>query len=166
VDAAVGLRWRRATIVAAGVACLELLLLLAVGVYVFGRGVSHHVRAEAVKAARPAPARVVPLRRPAPSVPAPAPPRSQTSVLVLNGNGIAGAATAGAARLSALGYVLGGVGDAPQPLARTTVMYSPGFRAAGARLARDLHVRVVGPLDGLHPEQLLGARLVVVLGRS
>jgi hypothetical protein len=92
--------------------------------------------------------------------------RAQTSVLVLNGNGRSGAATAGAARLAGLGYVVGGVGDAPRRLPRTTIMYRPGFRGEAERLARDLHVRVVGPLDGMREEQLLGAHLALILGES
>lgn len=166
MDAAVALRWRRATIVAAAVALVELVLLAGVGVYLLGRGVSAHVKTEATKAAaRPKPVAAAP--RPALAVVAPPTlPRDETSVLVLNGNGVAGAATAGAARLSQLGYVIGGVGDAPQQLVRTTIMYRSGFRAEAERLARDLHVHVVGPLDGLRPAQLLGAHLALVLGKS
>ena len=35
-------------------------------------------------------------------------------------------------------------------------MYRPGFRAEGLRLARDLKVKVVGPLDGLKPSRAHG----------
>ena len=45
-------------------------------------------------------------------------------------------------------------------------MYVPGFQAEGARLARDLHVKVVGPLDGMRPSALHGGQLAVVLGAS
>ena len=38
-------------------------------------------------------------------------------------------------------------------------MYRPGFRAEGLRLARDLKVKVVGPLDGLPPSALTGGQL-------
>ena len=43
-------------------------------------------------------------------------------------------------------------------------MFRPGFRGEALRLARDLHLKVVGPLDGLKPKQLLGAQVAVVLG--
>ena len=43
-------------------------------------------------------------------------------------------------------------------------MYRPGFRAEGVRLARDLKVKVVGPLDGIAPSALHGGQLAVVLG--
>jgi hypothetical protein len=46
----------------------------------------------------------------------------------------------------------------------TLVMYRPGFGSEGARLARDLRIRVVSPLDGMSVGQLAGAHLVVVLG--
>jgi len=44
------------------------------------------------------------------------------------------------------------------------VMYKRGFAAEGARLARDLHVKVVGPLDGMSVSALHGGQLVVILG--
>jgi hypothetical protein len=43
-------------------------------------------------------------------------------------------------------------------------MYRPGYRADGLRLARDLGVRVVGPLDGMRPAALEGGQLAVILG--
>jgi hypothetical protein len=44
------------------------------------------------------------------------------------------------------------------------VMYRPGYAAEGARLARDMRVRVVRPLDGMRPSQLLGAHVVLIVG--
>jgi hypothetical protein len=43
-------------------------------------------------------------------------------------------------------------------------MYRRGYRAEGLRLGRDLGISAVGPLDGLHPSDLMGAHLVVVIG--
>jgi hypothetical protein len=43
-------------------------------------------------------------------------------------------------------------------------MYRPGYAAEAARLAHDLHVRIVSPLDGMRPAQLMGAHLVLILG--
>ena len=42
---------------------------------------------------------------------------------------------------------------------------TPGYVAEGKRLGHDLHIRIVRPLDGMHPAQLLGAHLVLILGR-
>ncbi len=44
-------------------------------------------------------------------------------------------------------------------------MFRPGYAAEGRRLAHDLHVGVARPLDGMRPSQLLGAHLVLILGR-
>ena len=43
-------------------------------------------------------------------------------------------------------------------------MYRPGYAAEGARLGRDLHVRLVRPLDGMRPSQLMGSHLVLIVG--
>jgi hypothetical protein len=43
-------------------------------------------------------------------------------------------------------------------------MYRGKFRPEALRLARDVHARLVTPLDGLRPSQLMGAQLVLVLG--
>jgi hypothetical protein len=44
-------------------------------------------------------------------------------------------------------------------------MYRAGRRPEAKRLAAELGVTLVGPLDGLTPRQLQGAQLVVVLGK-
>jgi hypothetical protein len=43
-------------------------------------------------------------------------------------------------------------------------MYRPGYRAEGLRLAKDLGVKVVGPLDGIAVSALDGGQLAVVVG--
>jgi hypothetical protein len=150
--------WRRATIAVSAIAALELCALAGIALVVLGNPLTGHLRESAAAAA--------PRRRAA--LPAPAKKalleRSETSVMVLNGNGRAGAAHAAADRVSAHGYLLGNVGNAPGSVAHTVVMYRPGYAAEGARLGRDLHVRVVGPLDGMRPAQLLGAHLVLIIG--
>ena len=90
--------------------------------------------------------------------------RRQTSVLVLNGNGISGAAAAEASRARARGYQVAGTANAPRSYGKTVVMYRAGHRPEAKRLAADMGVTLVGPLDGLGPRQLRGAQVVVVLG--
>ena len=91
--------------------------------------------------------------------------RSHTGVFVLNGNGRNGAASAEAAKLSGFGYRVPGKANAKrQDYATTVVMYRRGWQPEGARLAHDLHVKIVGPLDGISASALHGAQLVVVLG--
>jgi hypothetical protein len=153
-------RWRTATLVAAAVAALELVVLGAIGFKALARTVSHDVQAAAVaKVAGPPPVRT---HTPAGRVTL---PRDETGVLVLNGNGVSGAAAAGAERVRARGYLVAGVGNAnTQASTRTLVMYRGAFRPEAVRLAHDVHASVVAPLDGLKPSELMGAQLVLVLG--
>ncbi len=107
---------------------------------------------------------------PAPRVPArPAPailPRAKTAVLVLNGNGVDGAAARKASEVRRLGYPVSGVTDASrQDYPRSIVMYRGGLRAEARRLARRLHVRTVTTLEGLRARDLGRAKLVVIVGR-
>lgn len=158
--------WRTATLVASAVAALELVALVGAGIVLLGKPLSRHVRRAAVSHvfAPPKPVRrVLPDARPLGGIPKLA--RGETSVLVLNGNGRTGAATHEATRLRSLGYIVGGVGNAPRDDYPTSlVMYRAGYAAEAARLARDLKVKVVGPLDGVRPRDLLGAHLALVIG--
>ena len=150
--------WRRATIAVSAVAAIELIALAGVAIALLGNPLAGHFRTSAAAAA--------PRRRAALPVPTKKAllERSETSVMVLNGNGQAGAAHAAADRISARGYLLGNVGNAPSTIAHSVVMYRPGYAAEGARLGRDLHVRLVRPLDGMRPAQLMGAHLVLIIG--
>ena len=151
--------WRTATLVASTVAAIELVLLLGGAMLLLAkplsRAVQHHAVASATVPAKQdkhptATKPAIHARRTTAAAPAPKLSRAQTSVIVLNGNGHQGAAAAGAARLDSLGYKVAGTGNAHrQDYAATVVMYRAGFRAEGLRLARDLKVKVVGPLDGL-----------------
>ena len=149
--------WRTIAVVTAGIATLELLALVIVGVTLIAKPVMHRAHAEAAAA-------------PAKNKQATAPkrallPRGSTSVTVLNGSGVAGAAAAQASRVRARGYVVGEVGNAPRTgYGRSVVMYRIGRRPEALRLARDLRIRLVSPLDGLRPRDLLGAQVAVVVG--
>ncbi len=152
--------WRRATIAMTTLAALELVALAGASVALLGNPLARHLKASAATAAAPR------IRAAAPVSAARATlTRSQTSVLVLNGNGRTGAAAAAADRVTARGYLVGNVGNAPRTgYTRTLVMYRPGYAGEGARLGHDLRVRLVRPLDGLRPRQLLGAHLVLIIG--
>jgi hypothetical protein len=126
------------------------------------RAVRHHAEAAALAPPKTAPV-VVPHRRIVIALPKRS--RSQLGVLVLNGNGRSGAAGNAASTLGSLGYHIRGTANAKrQNYATSVVMYKRGFAAEGARLARDLHVKVVGPLDGMSVSALHGGQLVVILG--
>ncbi len=154
-------RWRTRALVLAAVAVLELLVLVSLGVFAAGRVLASEV-------ATVARAHELPVREtPAPTAPdRPLLERSETSVVVLNGNGISGAAADGATRVRALTYVVSGAGNAPRSdYAKTMVMYREGYEREAQRFAADLKVKVVGPLDGLRAKDLMGAHLALVLGR-
>jgi len=151
--------WRTATLVAAGVAAFELVLLLIAGIALVGKPLAAHAKEAGITHATgipSAPARPEPKRTGL--------SRAQTSVLVLNGNGIAGAAAVTASQLRGLGYPKAATGNAVHSYGQSVVMYRPGRRPEGQRLARDLGVQLVGPLDGLSLRQLHGAQAVIVLG--
>jgi hypothetical protein len=167
--------WRTATLIASCVAGVELVLLVVLGVVVLGRSVAPHVRAAAAKAAQapkhhaaPAAHRAAPARRPAAHA-AHLLPRSKTSVLILNGNGINGAAAQAATIVRSRGYAVTDTRNAPRTGYPTwRLMAAPGYAAEGRRFARDMGFfqSRVGPLDGMTPRQLHGAKLVLILGRS
>jgi hypothetical protein len=163
--------WRTATVIAAGIAALELVLLIIAGLVLLGRSVATHAEAAAKRTpvAAKAPAKPAPAtRKPKRAAPARrALPRGRTSLVVLNGNGVQGAAAETAAGAKARGYVVKEVGNAPRTgYPRTIVMYRPPFRPEGLRLARDLGLSLVTPLDGMKPAQLHGAHLVLILGAA
>jgi hypothetical protein len=151
--------WRTAAVVASGLAAVELVLLIVVGTVLLGRSVVSHGARAAAKPAASRPATTKPSRQAGL-------PRAKTRVVVLNGNGEAGAAAAEAAAIRARGYKIGAVGNASPTQGPTLVMYRPGYAAEAHRLARDAGISVVTALDGLQPSSLGRAQLVVVLGTS
>jgi uncharacterized iron-regulated membrane protein len=163
--------WQRATLVFALVAALELVLLIVAGGALLARqgaadrpaatkaSAAHAASAPAKKTVKPAPA-------PARTPPATAElPRGKVKLVVLNGNGRQGAAADAAGRAERRGYRIALVGNAPrEDYPQTIVMYRRGFEGEGRRLAADLGVKVVGPLDGMRTAQLHGAQAVLILG--
>jgi LytR cell envelope-related transcriptional attenuator len=153
--------WRTRAILAGAIAAVELALLLGVGAVLLGRVFAREVE-QAALAHVVAPAKP---DRPEPKVGALKLARSQTSVLVLNGNGISGAASEAGRRVRGLGYVVGGVGNASRSdYGRSIVMFRRGYEPEARRLAKDVGIKVVGPLDGLRARDLMGAQLAVVVG--
>jgi hypothetical protein len=96
-------------------------------------------------------------------------PRRKTGVLVLNGNGISGAAGSQAALVRSMRYPVVGIADAAtRTFPRTIVMYRDGFKGEADRFAKDLGLtaeRVV-LLDGMKPAELQGAKLVLIVGNE
>jgi hypothetical protein len=162
--------WQRATLLLALVAAFELVLLIVAGGALLAKPGAHHAAAKrphvVAIAAKAAPARAKPAAPAKHTATAAAQlPRRKVKLVVLNGNGHQGAAADAAARVEHRGYRVGLVANAPHhDYPQTIVMYRRGFEGEGQRLARDLGVRVVSPLDGMKPAQLHGAQAVLILG--
>jgi hypothetical protein len=159
--------WRTATLVASLVAAVELVLLLGAGFLLLAKPLAHamqkHATATAFAPAKKHTAATAKVERAVLAEPKLL--RSQTGVFVFNGNGRSGAASSEARTLSNLNYTVPGTGNAKrQDYATTVVMFKKGFQPEAVRLARDLGVKIVGPLDGLTPSALRGAQLAIVLG--
>jgi hypothetical protein len=160
--------WRTATFVASAIALVELAALVVAVLFIFGgplaRSIHHKAAAHAAAKPAPAPAHGRPVRvLQAPAVPRLS--RARMHVLVLNGNGQSGAASTEAVRLQTLGYPRITTGNAPHARPDASiVMYRPGYRPEAVRMARDLGVRLIGPLDGLRVADLKGSQVVEILG--
>lgn len=159
--------WRAATVLAAGIALVELVALIAIGLAHF----APKSTASVARQAAPQPQRTHVVRSATPPKAKPIPqiplrPVSQVRVLVLNGNGVTGAASTAAARLQAQGYRIGGAVDADRhDYASSMVFFVPGWQKEARRLARSVGIRVVAPIDGMRTAQLKGSKLVLLLGR-
>jgi hypothetical protein len=157
--------------VAVAVAAVELLLLVILFGALIGKPDSSNGKAPATAAKAPAAKAAVTKAaagKTAEAAPVAKPDlkRTQVSVLVLNGNGRQGAAAATAGKVSGRGYKIGGVANAPShEYASSMVMFRRGFAAEAERLARDVGIKLVGPLDGIHASELGGAHAVLIVGR-
>lgn len=152
--------WRTAAVVASGVAAVELLALIVTATFLLGHSVTSHGSAAAAVASSTKPAATKPAQHAVL-------PRTRTRVIVLNGNGQAGAAASEATAIRSRGYRISAVGNAPQSThGPTLVMYRPGYAGEGRRLGRDTGISIVTALNGLRPSSLQRAQLVIVLGAS
>jgi LytR cell envelope-related transcriptional attenuator len=94
-------------------------------------------------------------------------PRARISVLVLNGNGVGGAAGSAAASILARGYRHAVPTDAPNlDYVRSVVLFRPGWGREAERLAHDARIATVAPLDGRIAPPYAHVPLVVILGAN
>ena len=159
--------WRAAALLAAGVATIELLLLVVIGLawaanpFAGGETAVDEPRAAAAAAKPSASAAAAPTKAAA----AASLPRSETSVIVFNGNGIPGAAGRAAGLVRSLDYLIAGTGNARRTdFRRSLVIYRPGYKGEALRLAQDLRVKRVAPLDGMSAAELEGAHVALIVG--
>jgi hypothetical protein len=154
--------WRTTTLVVGAIAAVELVALIGIGAArlapkpAAATGAKHHVARTVVHLPKVVAPPSHPLRA-----------RSGVRVLILNGNGVQGAAAAEAARLRTSGYEVGAARNAQRhDYAQSMVLYVPGWVKEARRLARDASIRLVAPVDGLRGAALSGAKAVVILGNS
>jgi hypothetical protein len=162
--------WRSAAFIAATVATVELVILLIIGIWLFGKFFSDEV----TKATDPAKVAQVAVERElgtqygtnnSAAGTKPMLSREETSVLVLNGNGRSGAALEASTQVRRRDYLISGTGNAERTdYPRSLVMYRRGFEQEAHRLAKDIDVRRVVPLDGMRPGELQGAHLALIIG--
>jgi LytR cell envelope-related transcriptional attenuator len=94
-------------------------------------------------------------------------PRSRISVLVLNGNGLSGAAGTKAEVILSWGYRHAIPSDAPQlDYARSVVLFRPGWQREAERLAKDARIRAVATLDGRVAPTYAHVPLILILGAN
>jgi LytR cell envelope-related transcriptional attenuator len=167
--------WRAAAIVAAAIATVELLILVLIGVAFSTKFFAGEVNRAAQTALPTAPAAEQPATEPGSAADStksgastqakPMLPRRETAVIVLNGNGIAGAASTTADAVRARGYLISGSANAPRSdFASSVIMFRPGYRQEAERLGTDVKIRRVVPLDGISKGDLQGAHVALIIG--
>lgn len=158
--------------VATGIAAVELFILLMVGFVWGAKAFSDKTETATVAAIkREVPAATAAHAKSKASEPAkkthrhPLLTRARTSVVVLNGNGIPGAAATSADRAHSLHYIITATGNAPRTdFQRSVVMFRPGYKTAAVRLSKDMGIKRVSPLDGITRGNLQGAQLALIIG--
>jgi hypothetical protein len=154
--------WRTSTVVVGAIAIVELVALIVIGA---AQLAPQRVHAKAATVAKPAVHAVANVRHVASLPSHPLRARSRVSVLVLNGNGVQGAASSTATRLRDIGYRIGAAQNAQRhDYAQSMVMYVPGWVKEARRLAHEMGVNLVAPVDGVVPGRLKGSQVVLILG--
>ena len=163
--------WRPTAVALLGIATLELGIFIAVAVPILTRPQTRTLSAPLLPpvtrtiVVRSAPTPPRPTRRKPRAVPLL--PRARTPVLVLNGNGISGAAASAAQIVRSHGYPVTATADAPQTdYPRNIVMYKPGFAREAERLGLDLKIPTLSALDPFTVPGGTGARLVIIVGHG
>jgi cytoskeletal protein RodZ len=168
--------WRSTALVASGVAALELFVLVILAFAIFVKpmlsnepstAAEPQKKATATKSTTAAPAKSSATKTSTPAKAAKDVPvaRTQTKVLILNGNGRSGAASEKASWVMTKGYPVVATTNASRTdFARSLVMYKPGFEAEAKRFGKDFQVSRVIPLDGMKKSELQGAAVVLIIG--
>jgi LytR cell envelope-related transcriptional attenuator len=154
--------WRTSTVVVGAIAIVELVALIVIGAAQLAPQRAH---AKATAVAKPTLHTFANVRHTASLPSHPLRARDRVSVLVLNGNGVQGAASSTATRLRDIGYRIGAAQNAQRhDYAQSMVMYVPGWVKEARRLAHEMGVKLVAPVDGVVPGRLKGSQVVLILG--
>jgi hypothetical protein len=154
--------WRTSTVVVGAIAIVELVALIVIGAAQLAPQRAH---TKAAAVAKPTLHTVASVRHTASLPSHPLRARDRVSVLVLNGNGVQGAASSRATRLRDIGYRIGAAQNAQRhDYAQSMVMYVPGWVKEARRLAHEMGVKLVAPVDGVLPGRLKGSQVVLILG--
>jgi hypothetical protein len=94
--------------------------------------------------------------------------KAEVTVAIFNASGIQGAAgTKTRGILEAEGYSFGIIDNSPDGatgISQTQVMWAEDKEEVARNVAQDLEVSLVGPLDGLTPDQIGAADVAVIVG--
>jgi hypothetical protein len=157
--------WRKLSMTLGAIAVAEALVIVVAAIVLVAKPFAHHLRDAALKQSSPS----FDKTKTGPDSPAGKAKltRRQTVVMVLNGNGRSGAAGATAGRLRHIGYRIGTVGNARRTdYPKSLIMYKGGYRPEAIRLAHEMRVKIVGPLDGIRPKAMGRADVAYVVGAS
>jgi hypothetical protein len=91
---------------------------------------------------------------------------ADVEVAALNGTAVPGLADRTGDRLEASGFQLGAVTNSTSSFARSTVMFTRGFRPEARRIARDLGIGEVEPMTAEIESVSAGADVSVVVGED
>jgi hypothetical protein len=89
---------------------------------------------------------------------------ANVTVAVLNGTSVPGLAAKVGDDVQANGFALGTETNSRHPFDQTVVMYQPHQRAAAQKVAHDLGVKPVQPIDRQSQQATNGANVVVIAG--
>jgi LytR cell envelope-related transcriptional attenuator len=90
----------------------------------------------------------------------------EIEVTVLNGTSVPNLAATYGHKLEARGFKLGAVGDASQPRETSVVMYAPGHKPEARRVARQLKISNLEPMESDIRSASAGAGVAVVIGED
>jgi apolipoprotein N-acyltransferase len=164
--------WRIAAMVATGIAAVELFILLLIGFLVGAKAFSDKTETATIAAIKREVPQAAQTQASEQQKPADASqkkeapkvlPRWRTSVVILNGNGIPGAAAVNADKAHSLHYVITATGNAPSTGFALDGHVRPALPAA-QRLAKDMGVKAVTPSTGSRRATFRAPQLALIIG--